>query len=157
MLSFELGFDGFSYDNIIEEQDFILCCVGYDEVEELLIIERNGVHFELNCNEIEDVDIEDEKDTVITLAFTDGTAIVIRPLNKLEVRRQYAEELLIHRYLFRCYNMARRTDLDILVISLNTIKTAGNYIQFKGCSKLKILTCTLNQKMVNLVIDILHN
>lgn len=87
---------------IMEEHDINFCAVGYDEQESLFIIDKNGVHLELNSNEIGDVDIDDEKMYVpsnkpitITLTFTDGTVIVIRPLERFEARQRYTEELVL--------------------------------------------------------------
>ena len=95
---------------IMEEHDIRFCTVGYteeriktydefvtvvDETESLLIIEKNGVHFELNGNEIDSVDVDDKKGITITLIFTDGTVIVIRPLGNFEARQCYAHELLM--------------------------------------------------------------
>lgn len=80
---------------IMEEQDIHFCAVGYDEKESLFIIDKNGVHFELNGNEIDDVTVDDEKDIAITLTFTDGTVIVVRPLGNFEARQCYAHELLM--------------------------------------------------------------
>lgn len=80
---------------IMEEHDIRFCAVGYDEEESLFIIDKNRVHFELNGNEIDSVEVENEKDIVITLIFTDGTVIVIRPLERFETTQRYAEELML--------------------------------------------------------------
>ena len=80
---------------IMEEHDIRFCAVGYDEEESLFIIDKNDVHFELNGNEIDSMDIDDEKDLAITLTFTDGTVIVIRPLGAFEAKQRYAHELLM--------------------------------------------------------------
>lgn len=80
---------------IMEEHDIRFCAVGYDEEESLFIIDKNGVHFELNGNEIDNVEVDNEKDIAITLTFKDGTVIVIRPLGKFEVRQCYAYELMM--------------------------------------------------------------
>ncbi len=79
---------------IMEEHDILFCAVGYDEEESLFIIDKNDVHFELNGNEIDSVEVDDEKDIVITLTFTDGTVIVLRPLSDFEAKQRYAHELL---------------------------------------------------------------
>lgn len=80
---------------IMEEHDIRFCAVGYDEEEPLFIIDKNGVHFELNGNEIDSVEVDDKKDIVITLTFTDGTVIVLRPLSDFEAKQRYAHELLM--------------------------------------------------------------
>lgn len=80
---------------IMEEHDIHFCAVGYDEEESLFIIDKNDVHFELNGNEIDSVEVDDEKDIVITLTFTDGTVIVLRPLSDFEAKQRYAHELLM--------------------------------------------------------------
>ena len=80
---------------IMEEHDIRFCAVGYDEEESLFIIDKNRVHFELNGNEIDSVEVDDEKDIAITLIFTDGTVIVIRPIERFETTRRYAEELML--------------------------------------------------------------
>lgn len=80
---------------IMEEQDIRFCAVGYDEEESLFIIEKDGVHLELNGSEIDSVDIDDEKDIAITLNFSDGTVIVVRPLGDFEAKQCYAHELLM--------------------------------------------------------------
>ncbi len=87
---------------IMEEQDIRFCAVGYDEQESLFIIDKDGVHIELDGNEIDNVEVDDEKRYVssdkpitITLAFTDGTVIVIRPVDNFEARQRYAHELLM--------------------------------------------------------------
>lgn len=80
---------------IMEEQDIRFCAVGYDKEESLFIINKNGVHFELNGNEIDSVEVDDEKDIAITLIFTDGTVIVIRPMERFETTHRYAEELML--------------------------------------------------------------
>lgn len=80
---------------IMEEQDIRFCAVGYDEEESLFIIDKNGVHIELDGNEIDNVEVDNEKGIVITLTFTDGTVIVIRPLGNFETRQCYAHELLM--------------------------------------------------------------
>ena len=80
---------------IMEEHDINFCAVGYDEKESLFIIDKNGVHFELNGSEIDSVEVDNEKGIVITLTFTDGTVIVIRPLGNFETRQCYAHELLM--------------------------------------------------------------
>ena len=87
---------------IMEEHDIRFCAVGYDEEESLFIIDKNGVHFELNGNEIDNVEVDDEKMYVpsnkaitITLTFTDGTVIAIRPLERFEARQRYACELMM--------------------------------------------------------------
>ena len=80
---------------IMEEHDIRFCAVGYDEEESLFIIDKNGVHFELNGNEIDNVEVDDEKEIAITCMFTDGTVIVIRPLEKFEARQRYAYELMM--------------------------------------------------------------
>lgn len=79
----------------MEEQDIRFCAVGYDEEESLFIIEKDGVHLELNGSEIDSVDIDDEKDIAITLNFSDGTVIVVRPLGYFEAKQCYAHELLM--------------------------------------------------------------
>lgn len=81
--------------SIMEEQDIRFCAVGYDEQESLFIIDKNGVHIELDSNEIDNVEVDDEKDIEITLTFTDGTVIEIRPLGNFEARQCYAHELLM--------------------------------------------------------------
>ena len=80
---------------IMEEHDIRFCAVGYDEEESLFIIDKNGVHFELNGNEIDSVEVDDEKNIAITLIFTDGTVIVIRPIERFETTQRYAEELML--------------------------------------------------------------
>ena len=80
---------------IMEEHDIRFCAVGYDEEESLFIIDKNGVHFELNGNEIDSVEVDDKKDIAITLIFTDGTVIVIRPIERFETTQRYAEELML--------------------------------------------------------------
>lgn len=80
---------------IMEEHDIRFCAVGYDKEESFFIIDKNDVHFELNGNEIDSVDIDDEKDLTITLTFTDGTVIVLRPLSDFEAKQRYAHELLM--------------------------------------------------------------
>ena len=80
---------------IMEEHDILFCAVGYDEEESLFIIDKNDVHFELNGNEIDSVEVDDEKDIAITLTFTDGTIIVLRPLRDFEAKQRYAHELLM--------------------------------------------------------------
>ena len=80
---------------IMEEHDIRFCAVSYDEEESLFIIDKNGVHFELNGSEIDSVEVDNEKDIAITLIFTDGTVIVIRPLGNFEARQCYAHELLM--------------------------------------------------------------
>jgi len=80
---------------IMEEHDIRFCAVGYDEEESLFIIDKNDVHFELNGNEIDSVEVDDEKDIVIALTFTDGTVIVLRPLSDFEAKQRYAHELLM--------------------------------------------------------------
>lgn len=80
---------------IMEEHDIRFCAVGYDEEESLFIIDKNRVHFELNGNEIDSVEVDNEKDIAITLIFTDGTVIVIRPLERFETTQRYAEELML--------------------------------------------------------------
>lgn len=80
---------------IMEEHDIRFCAVGYDEEDSLFIIDKNDVHFELNGNEIDSVEVDDEKDIVITLTFTDGTVIVLRPLSDFEAKQRYAHELLM--------------------------------------------------------------
>lgn len=80
---------------IMEEQDIRFCAVGYDEEESLFIIDKNGVHFELNGNEIDNVEVDSEKDIAITLTFTDGTVILVRPLGDFEAKQCYAHELLM--------------------------------------------------------------
>lgn len=80
---------------IMEEHDIRFCAVGYDEEESLFIIDKNRVHFELNGNEIDSVEVNDEKNIAITLIFTDGTVIVIRPLERFETTQRYAEELML--------------------------------------------------------------
>lgn len=81
--------------SIMEEQDIRFCAVGYDEEESVFIIDKNGVHFELNGNEIDSVEVDGEKNIALTLIFTDGTVIVIRPLEKIETTQRYAEELML--------------------------------------------------------------
>lgn len=80
---------------IMEEHDICFCVVGYDEEESLFIIDKNDMHFELNGNEIDSVEVDDEKDIVITITFTDGTVIVLRPLSDFEAKQRYAHELLM--------------------------------------------------------------
>lgn len=80
---------------IMEEQDIRFCTVGYDEEESLFIIDKDGVHLELNGSEIDNVEVDNEKGIVITLTFSDGTIIVIRPLGNFEARQCYAHELLM--------------------------------------------------------------
>lgn len=80
---------------IMEEHDINFCAVGYDEQESLFIIDKNGVHIELDGNEIDSVEVDDEKDLAITLTFTDGTVIIIRPLGDFEAKQRYAHELLM--------------------------------------------------------------
>ena len=80
---------------IMEEHDIRFCAVGYDEEDSLFIIDKNDVHFELNGNEIDSVEVDDEKDIVITLTFTDGTVILLRPLSDFEAKQRYAHELLM--------------------------------------------------------------
>lgn len=80
---------------IMEEHDIRFCAVGYDEEDSLFIIDKSDVHFELNGNEIDSVEVDDEKDIVITLTFTDGTVIVLRPLSDFEAKQSYAHELLM--------------------------------------------------------------
>ena len=80
---------------IMEEHDIRFCAVGYDEEESLFIIDKNGVHFELNGSEIDSVEVDNKKGIAITLIFTDGTVIVIRPLGNFEARQCYAHELLM--------------------------------------------------------------
>ena len=80
---------------IMEEHDIRFCAVGYDEEESLFIIDKNDVHLELNGNEIDNVEVDDEKDIAITLTFTDGTVIVLRPLSDFEAKQRYAHELLM--------------------------------------------------------------
>lgn len=78
---------------IMEEHDIRFCVVGYDEEESLFIIDKNGAHFELNGNEIDSVEVDDEKNIAITLIFTDGTVIVVNPLETSEVSQRYIYEL----------------------------------------------------------------
>ena len=80
---------------IMEEQDIRFCVVGYDEEESLFIIDKNDVHFELNGNEIDSVEVDDEKEIAITFTFSDGTVVVVRPLGNFEARQCYAHELLM--------------------------------------------------------------
>lgn len=80
---------------IMEEHDIRFCAVGYDEEESLFIIDKNGVHIELDSNEIDNVEVDDEKDIAITLTFTDGTVIVVKPLSSFETRQRYASELMM--------------------------------------------------------------
>lgn len=80
---------------IMEEHDIRFCAVGYDEEDSLFIIDKNDVHFELNGNEIDSVEVDDEKDIVIALTFTDGTVILLRPLSYFEAKQRYAHELLM--------------------------------------------------------------
>lgn len=80
---------------IMEEHDIRFCAVGYDEEESLFIIDKNTVHFELDSNEIDNVEVDNKKDIAITLTFTDGTVIVVRPLGDFEARQCYAYELLM--------------------------------------------------------------
>lgn len=80
---------------IMEEHDISFCAVGYDESESLFIIDKNGIHTELSGNEIDSVEIDNEKDIAITLAFTDGTVIVVKPLSSFETRQRYANELMM--------------------------------------------------------------
>ena len=80
---------------IMEEQDIHFCAVGYDEKESLFIIDKNTVHFELDSKEIDNVEVEDEKELAITLTFTDGTVIVLKPLSSFETRQRYANELMM--------------------------------------------------------------
>lgn len=80
---------------IMEEHDIRFCAVGYDEEDSIFIIDKNDVHFELNGNEIDSVEVDDEKDIIITLTFTDGTVIVLRPLSDFEAKQRYAHELLM--------------------------------------------------------------
>ena len=88
---------------IMEEHDIRFCAVGYDEEETLFIIDKNGVHFELNGNEIDNVEVDNEKDIAITLTFTDGTVIVVRPLSTFEARQCYAQELMMLELTRDCY------------------------------------------------------
>ena len=80
---------------IMEEHDIRFCAVGYDEEESLFIIDKNTVHFELDSNEIDNVEVDDEKELAITLTFTDGTVIVLKPLSSFETRQRYANELMM--------------------------------------------------------------
>lgn len=80
---------------IMEEHDIRFCAVGYDEEELLFIIDKNTVHFELDSNEIDNVEVDDEKELAITLTFTDGTVIVLKPLSSFETRQRYANELMM--------------------------------------------------------------
>lgn len=80
---------------IMEEHDIHFCAVGYDEEESLFIIDKNTVHFELDSNEIDNVEVDDEKELAITLTFTDGTVIVLKPLSSFETRQRYANELMM--------------------------------------------------------------
>ncbi len=80
---------------IMEEQDIRFCAVGYNEEESLFIIDKNDVHFDLNGSEIDSVEVDDEKDIAITLNFSDGTVIVVRPLGDFKARQCYAHELLM--------------------------------------------------------------
>lgn len=85
------------YNLIMEEQLINFCAVDYDEEESLLIIDKDGVRFELNGNAIDKVDVYDEEDedVTITIGFSDGTEIIINPLERFEARQRYAHELLM--------------------------------------------------------------
>lgn len=82
---------------IMEDQNIRFCSVGYDEEESRFIIDKDGVHFELFGHEIEKVEVYDEEneDVTITIDFSDGTEIVISPLERFEARHRYADELLM--------------------------------------------------------------
>lgn len=84
-------------NNIVEDQHINFCVVGYDENESVFIIDKNGVDFELNCSEIDDVEVDNNKfeDIDITLTFSDGTTIVVSPLEEFEVVHRYEHELLM--------------------------------------------------------------
>ena len=82
-------------NSIMEEHDIRFCAVDYDEEESLFIIDKNGVHIELDSNEIDNIEVDDEKDIAITLTFTDGTVIVVKPLSSFEMRQRYANELMM--------------------------------------------------------------
>ena len=80
---------------IMEEQDIRFCTVGYYEEEAHLIIDKDGVHLELNGNEIDNAEVDNGKDFAITFTFSDGTVVVVRPLGNFEARQCYAHELLM--------------------------------------------------------------
>lgn len=81
---------------IMEEHDINFCAVGYDEAESLFIIDKNGVRIELDGNEIDNVEVDNEKDfAIIFLTFTDGTVIVVKPLGIFKVKQRYAYELMM--------------------------------------------------------------
>lgn len=83
-------------NNIMEETDIQFCAVGYDKENGLLVIDKNGVHLELNGDEIDGVEVNDEKDkTKITVSFSDCTSISIVPINKFETYQRYANELMM--------------------------------------------------------------
>lgn len=108
---------------IMEEQDIRFCAVGYDEKESLFIIDKNTVHFELDSNEIDNVEVDDEKELAITLTFTDGTVIVIRPIEDFETKQRYAHELLMLEIIRDRYKRELFDDRDDETLSLEEIKT----------------------------------
>ena len=107
---------------IMEEQDIRFCAVGYDEEESLFIIDKNTVHFELDSNEIDNVEIDNEKDIAITLTFTDGTVIVIRPIEDFEAKQRYAHELLMLEIIRDRYKRELFDNRDDETLSIEEIK-----------------------------------
>lgn len=82
-------------NNIMEEMDIQFCIVGYDEENGLLIIDKDGVHLELNSNEIDDITVDEEKDKdTVIISFSDCTKISVTPIDKFETHHRYAYELM---------------------------------------------------------------
>lgn len=82
-------------NNIMEEMDIQFCIVGYDEENGLLIIDKDGVHLELNSNEIDDITVDEEKDkATVIISFSDCTKIAVTPIDKFETHHRYANELM---------------------------------------------------------------
>lgn len=86
-------------NNIMDETDIPFCFVGYDAENSLLIINKDGVHLELNGDEIEGVKIDEEKDkTTVIVSFSDCTTIAVTPIDKFKIHHRYANELIRDRY-----------------------------------------------------------
>lgn len=82
-------------NNIMEETDIRFCIVGYDEENSLLIIDKDGVHLELNGDEIDNVKVDEGKDkTTVIISFSDCTTITVTAIDKFETRHRYANELM---------------------------------------------------------------
>lgn len=82
-------------NNIMDETDIQFCIVGYDEENGLLIIDKDGVHLELNSNEIDDITVHEEKDkATVIISFSDCTKIAVTPIDGFETHHRYANELM---------------------------------------------------------------